>query len=91
MFEIAYKMGQLRARLEGENAQLMDEIVELEKQEEAKRNGTVEIPLVTGMKRYEPADKPAEWSITCSKDDSNINQDAVLAANNEETFGVKLC
>ena len=89
MFEIAYKMGQLRARLDGENAQLMDEIVELEKKEEAKRDGTVEIPLVTGAKRYEP-DKPAGWTITCSKDDININQDAVLAADNPETFGVKL-
>ena len=90
MFEIAYKMGQLRARLDGEEGKLMDEIVELEKQEEAKRNGTVEIPFVTGVKRYEPTDKPNEWTITCSKDDSNINTDAVLAANNEETFGVKL-
>lgn len=89
MFEIAYKMGQLRARLDGEEGKLMDEIVELEKQEEAKRNGTVEIPLVTGVKRYEP-DKPNEWTITSSKDDSNINTDAVLAADNPETFGVKL-
>ena len=86
MFEIAYKMGQLRARLDGEEGKLMDEIVELEKKEEAKRNGTVEIPLVTG---YNPAERPDGWKITCSTSADSAEEN--LAADNPETFGVKLC
>ena len=46
-FEIAYKMGQLRAKLDGDNAALMDEIVELARKEESATKDVVSIPFIS--------------------------------------------
>lgn len=44
-FKVAYKLGMLRAKLEGESAQLCDEIVDLIEKDENK-DGYVSIPFV---------------------------------------------
>lgn len=44
-FKVAYKLGMLRAKLEGESAQLCDEIVDLIEKDENK-DGYVNIPFI---------------------------------------------
>lgn len=85
-FEIAYKMGQLRAKLDGDNAVLMDEIVELAKKEESARNGSVSIPFISTPKKTDMDD----WTITCAVPKAEQSVEASMAADNPETFGPRL-
>lgn len=85
-FEIAYKMGQLRAKLDGDNAALMDEIVELAKKEESAPNGTVSIPFISTPQKTNMND----WTITCAVPKAEQSVKASLAADNAETFSTRL-
>lgn len=86
-FEIAYKMGQLRAKLDGDNAALMDEIVELAKKEESAPNGTVSIPFISTPQKDTNIN---DWTIRCAVPKENASVEASMAADNPETFGPRL-
>lgn len=85
-FEIAYKLGQLRAGLDGELAQKMDEIVELMKKEESAPRDTISIPFIRQDDYSQTSNIPQKREFYCSTGTA----EAHLAADNAETFGVKL-
>ena len=85
-FEIAYKMGQLRAKLDGDNAALMDEIVELAKKEESATKDVVSIPFISTPQKTNMND----WTVTCAVPKEERSIEASIAADNPETFGPRL-
>ena len=88
-FEIAYKLGQLRAGLDGELAQKMDEIVELMKKEESAPKDTISIPFIQDghQQKWNEPQIAERFTYTSTADGT---AEAHLAADNQETFGVKL-
>lgn len=64
-FEIAYKMGKLSARLDGENAKELEEIVELFKQADSPEY--ISVPVM-----HEPA-VTRPWEAACKQGNASIS------------------